>query len=75
MIKRLSKARRTAILEHLLALEKQIREEFGEDPGSRRNTRHFSESDLRSSRPPALQGSGVDESRTIANEFTARSVH
>lgn len=75
MIKRLSKARRTAILEHLLALERQIREEFGEDPGTRRNTRHFSESDLRSSRPRTLQGSGTDESRTIANEFTARSVH
>jgi hypothetical protein len=70
MIKRLSKARRTAILEHLLALEKQIREEFGENPETRR-TRHLSESDLRSSRPAG----GAAESRTIINEFTARSVH
>ncbi|HLT91110.1 MAG TPA: hypothetical protein VKZ85_09220 [Woeseiaceae bacterium] len=69
MIKRLTKARRTAILEHLLALEKQIREEFGDNPPPRR--RHLSESDLRSSRPAG----GAGESRAIAEELTARSVH
>jgi hypothetical protein len=31
MVKRLSKSRRSAILEHLLALEKQIRAELGGD--------------------------------------------
>lgn len=31
MVKRLSKSRRSAILEHLLALEKQIRSEIGAD--------------------------------------------
>ncbi len=31
MVKRLSKSRRSAILEHLLALEKQIRSELGAD--------------------------------------------
>lgn len=73
MIKRLSKARRTAILEHLLALEKQIRAEFGESAESRRS-RNAAASDLRSRRSSATDGD-IDESRVIANEFTARSMH
>lgn len=74
MIKRLSKARRTAILEHLLSLEKQIRAEF-DGSGDSRNTetRHLSESDLRSQR--ASRGGSSDESRMITSEFTARFMH
>lgn len=74
MIKRLTKARRTAILEHLLALEKQIRAEFDGNPDAQKPG-HLSESDLRSHRSSALQEGAAEDSRVIANEFTARSMH
>jgi hypothetical protein len=73
MIKRLSKSRRSAILEHLLDLEKQIRAEFGNhDPDGDSTTTAAKEPAPK--RSSALPG-GADESRIIANEFTARSVH
>jgi hypothetical protein len=74
MIKRLSKSRRSAILEHLLDLEKQIRAEFGNDNPEGNSTR-TSETEPVRKRSSALQGGGADERRIISNEFTARSVH
>jgi hypothetical protein len=73
MIKRLSKARRSAILEHLLALEKQIRAEFGENPDGK--TKRPSEDNPRSQRTSALQERPADDNRVIASEFAARSMH
>lgn len=73
MIKRLSKSRRSAILEHLLDLEKQIRAELGNDnPEGDKTTTSANEPARK--RSSALPG-GADERRIIANEFTARSVH
>jgi hypothetical protein len=74
MIKRLSKSRRSAILEHLLDLEKQIRAEFGND-NPEGNPTTTSETEPVRKRSSALQGGGADERRIISNEFTARSVH
>jgi hypothetical protein len=76
MIKRLSKARRSAILEHLLALEKQIRAEFGQDTPDGTAKAPTSDADLRPQRTSSVQRGGeADESRIISNEFTARSMH
>ncbi len=72
MIKRLSKSRRSAILEHLLDLEKQIRAELGKDNPEGGTTTSATEPARK--RSSALPG-GADERRIIANEFTARSVH
>lgn len=73
MIKRLSKSRRSAILEHLLDLEKQIRAELGNDNPEGNSTTSATEPVRK--RSSALQGGGADERRIISNEFTARSVH
>lgn len=70
MIKRLSKSRRSAILEHLLDLEKQIRSELGKDNPEGDSTTTSATEPARK-RSSALPG-GADESRIIANEFTAR---
>lgn len=72
MIKRLSKSRRSAILEHLLDLEKQIRAELGKD--NPEGDKATSTNEPARKRSSALPG-GADERRIIANEFTARSVH
>lgn len=73
MIKRLSKSRRSAILEHLLDLEKQIRSELGKD-NPEGNTTRTSATEPARRRSSALPG-GADERRIMVNEFTARSVH
>lgn len=77
MVKRLSKSRRSAILEHLLALEKQIRMEFGGDTANERISRSNPESDIRGQRSSASLRQGEIDDRTpiISNEFTARSMH
>lgn len=77
MVKRLSKSRRSAILEHLLALEKQIRMEFGGDNGDGRTSKSNPENDIRGQRSSASlrRGEIDDRSPIISNEFTARSMH
>lgn len=77
MVKRLSKSRRSAILEHLLALEKQIRTEFGADKSDEHAMNSTPESGPVKRRSSSLRhGEGEDRGATlIANEFTARSMH
>ncbi len=70
MIKRLSKSRRSAILEHLLNLEKQIRAELGKDTPEE-DSNKASAADPARKRSSALPG-GAEEDRIITNEFTAR---
>ena len=76
MVKRLSKSRRSAILEHLLALEKQIRAEFGGDGAMELPLTSNPDTDLRRRSSASLRhGELEDRTRVISNEFTARSMH
>lgn len=78
MVKRLSKSRRSAILEHLLALEKQIRQEFGGDADN--TQRHPTESRTRhrtGGTRSSMRRDGFDsgEDRLLSNENAAGSMH
>lgn len=77
MVKRLSKSRRSAILEHLLALEKQIRMEFG---GDNAEVQAAGTNPARNTRKPRSsmrreEHEGDEQGRLVSNEFTARSMH
>lgn len=77
MVKKLSKSRRSAILEHLLALEKQIRVELGGD--------NLEERTSKSKRMDGIKGSlsstrhdehgSEDRDRTISQVISARFTH
>ena len=71
MIKRLSKSRRSAILEHLLDLEKQIRSELDKDKPEENATRSSTAEPVRR-RSSALPG-GADEAARLEGVQAVRA--
>lgn len=77
MVKRLSKSRRSAILEHLLALEKQIRVELGGDDLNGRTSKSKRMNGIKQSLSSRRQDEheSEDQDRTVPHGMAARSMH
>jgi hypothetical protein len=75
MVKRLSKSRRSSILEHLLALEKQIRAELGGDGFDGHRPQPIRTKGTRAL-PTIRRGQHESDDQDLAPpEFIARSTH